>query len=185
MSKGISILFNELNSKEDGERYNAFLTISQMAEEKVEWFYDKFDELLKKTHDENSFQRSIGIMLLCDLSKNDSQKVIRKYINDLLRHIDDEKFITSRQCIQNIWKIAVSDEYTKSIIFDALYVYFEKCENKAHANLLRIDIITSLFKISKYFKSDELYQRIEKLIDSEMDIKNQKKLRKVIEVEKK
>jgi hypothetical protein len=151
-----------------------------MAEEKVTWFEEKYDELIKKLDNENSFQRSIGIMLLCDLAKSDSSNKIEKDLSKIINHIEDEKFITSRQCIQNIWKIAISNKSTKEKIEKALMAYFENCENTPHANLLRQDIVSSLWEIKKVNTDQKLEKSIIELVKSEKDAKTKKKLELII-----
>jgi hypothetical protein len=179
MSKGLEILFTNLKSKDDSERYNALLTVTKMAEKPVDWFDERIDELYEKLNDENSFQRSIGIMLICDLAKSDSKHIIRMRLSEVLKHFSDEKFITSRQCIQNIWKIVIEDEETKQKCVNALSKYFGKCENVKHSNLLRIDIINSMQKIYEKYGDSKVLKQMNELIESESDEKNKKKLAKI------
>jgi hypothetical protein len=180
MSKGLEILFTNLKSKDDSERYNALLTISQMAEKNVDWFDERIDELFEKLDDENSFQRSIGILLICDLAKSDSKRIIRMRLNEIIQHFSDEKFITSRQCIQNIWKIVIEDVETEQKIINALAKYFKECENVKHSNLLRIDIISTMQKIYEKYSDKKVLQLMNELVESESDEKNKKKLAKII-----
>jgi len=176
MAMGIDIFMNQLNSKEDSERYNALQELLRITEKKVMWFSQYKDELIEKLNDQNSYQRSIGAMLLCNLAKNDDGK---KEYEDILDHllplIDDEKFITQRQCIQNIWKIAVVDEACKEAIVSRLQSEFSNCIGKKHCNLLRIDIISSLANIAKDGNDGEIMKMIERLVGSEDDPKSKKK----------
>jgi hypothetical protein len=180
MNNGIDILFSDLNSKEDDIRFNALTTLKEMSKEKVAWFENKYQELINKLNDENSFQRSIGIILLCDFAKSDDNQLLKKDLTKILKHIQDEKFITSRQCIQNIWKIAIYETDTRPIIEKALVKCFSQCDSINHGNLLRQDIIRALWEIRKTYKDLKLEKTVTKLIEMESDNYNIKKLQSII-----
>ena len=174
---GIDIYVQQLKSKIDNERYNALKEMLEITNEKVVWFEKYKSEFINKLKDDNSYQRSIGMMILCNLAKNDSEK--REFLGILpllMELIDDEKFITQRQYLQNIWKVAVvNDEYKKRIA-KQLEEEFLKCKHKKHYNLLRIDIISSLTEIMKAGNDDKIRLKISNLIEKEEDTKNRKKL---------
>lgn len=60
--KNIDRLFVDLQSKDNKTRFDAFQTLLQITENKIEWVYDKWFDLIEKLNSENSFQRSIGLM---------------------------------------------------------------------------------------------------------------------------
>lgn len=181
MAKGIEIFFNQLESKDDGERYNALQELLKITEEKVSWLDDYLDILLGKLRSENSYQRSIGMMILCNCAKSETaKKEYKKIIPLLMPTINDEKFITQRQYIQNIWKIAVVDQAYKKKIVDQLKVEYSCCINKPHYNLLRQDIIQSLMNIFKTMNDESIKQLTIDLIDKEEDLKNKKRYLKIL-----
>lgn len=181
-TKGIEIYIKQLNSKDDGERYNAFQEMSRITEEKVDWCWKYIDEFKKKLDDENSYQRSIGIMMLCNLSKNETDgREFRDILPALMKRIDDEKFITERQYIQNIWKVAVENDEYKEKIVGQLKNEYVNCLQKKHYNLIRLDIITSLNLISEKTGDKRLEAAVSELIGQEDDIKNRKKYLYAIE----
>jgi len=183
MSKGIDIYMQHLRSKDDSERYTALQEMLKITEDKVPWFDQYKDELIEKLHDSNSYQRSIGMMLLCNLAQNnDSNKEYRKILETLLPMINDEKFITQRQYIQNIWKVALADSKYKNKIVKQLQNEFIECTKKKHYNLLRLDIVTSLKNIMKGTNDLKMNDIINELIEKEEDQKNRKALLKIIEV---
>jgi hypothetical protein len=86
----------------------------------------------------------------------------------ILSHTKDEKFITSRQCIQACWKVAAYLPALKDTVVSHLAARFRECENEKHANLLRLDIIHSLRKINR---GGNLSGLIDELIASETNEK--------------
>src|SRR5271157_6051510 len=108
MNKDIKRLVNDLGSSDDKIRMGALGTLLKRTESKVDWIYEVWDHLLEKLDSENSYQRTIGVKLLCNLAKSDTEDRINLALDRLLVHTKDEKFITSRQCIQNIWTAATT-----------------------------------------------------------------------------
>lgn len=182
--KEIDELFNLLNSKNDKERYEAFKNLLLITEKKVKWIYDKWFMLVEKLSSENSYQRTIGLLLLANLTISDDENKIMKILDEYLTHLEDEKFITARQCIQNIWRIAVKNAVLEKTVVKALEEsYFNNTHLKTHANLIKQDIISSLICIYKKSKNSSLLIKINSLIDEENDIKLQKVLKKAAVIE--
>jgi len=177
----IDKLFTDLESKDGKLRYEALQNLIDISEYKVSWLYDKWFVLLDKLSSDNSYQRSIGIMLLANLAKSDDENRIGGILEKYLDFFDDEKFITSRQCIQNIWKIAICNQSNCTRILSELEkTYFENIHLKSHGNLIKEDVIFSLFKISQYFIDNSILNKANELIDNEIDIKLIESLKKVL-----
>ncbi len=163
-------LFTDLESKDGKIRYNALQELIKISEKKVKWIYDKWFVLLDKLSSDNSYQRSIGIMLLANLAKSDHENRIGGILDRYLDFFDDEKFITSRQCIQNIWKIAICNKSNCSRILTELEkTYFKNIHLKSHGNLIKEDVLFSLSKISKYINDNSILNKANELIDNEID----------------
>lgn len=177
----IDSLFVDIESQDDKVRYSAFQTLLTLTEEKVDWVYDKWYDLLEKLDSDNSYQRSIGFMLLANLSKSDIDNRMGQVVTRLIQLFDDEKFITSRQCIQNVWKIAVCNFGHKSLIMDELLkTYYENIHINKHGNLIKQDVIFSMNKIYQSDNDNKVLVKINELIDAETDAKFVKVLKKII-----
>ncbi|HEX3006024.1 MAG TPA: hypothetical protein VHO90_00255 [Bacteroidales bacterium] len=164
--------FNKLDSKDNDLRYKAFKELLEITEKRVSWIYDYWQRLVDKLSSDNSFQRSIGLLLLANLTLSDSENKFEDMLDDYLTFFNDEKFITSRQCLQNVWRIAVNQQVHKGRIVHALK---ESYTNNAHLsrseNLIKQDIIYSLNQISDFYKDEVLEAEIEELIAAETDKK--------------
>jgi hypothetical protein len=180
MNTNIAEIMEKLSSSEDKVRFPAFQEMQRISEEKVDWFSEYKDQLIAKLASENSFQRNIGIILLCNLAKNDANKEYNAFLDVLMPEIDDEKFITQRQYLQNIWKVAVVDPAYEERIVHQLVKEFEDCTHKDHLNLLRLDIITSLCNIMNTLQKEYIKEIIVELIDVETDEKSKKKYKKIL-----
>jgi hypothetical protein len=173
MNKNIKKYIGDLGSTDDKVRLEALQTLLKVTESKVDWVYDVWNHLFEKLGNENSYQRSIGVMLLCNLAKSDTENRIANSLDCLLAHTKDDKFITSRQCIQNIWKTA-TNKPNKEKVLKHLEKRFVECVNEKHFNLLRQDIIQSMALLYKEQKDGALLTQAQALISTEQDMKYRK-----------
>lgn len=173
MDKKTKSLVEDLASTNDEVRMNALQTLLKVTESKVGWVYEVWDLLLGKLDHENSYQRSIGVILLCNLAKSDSENRLATSLDRLLACTKDEKFITSRQTIQNIWKAATTKPNRDKVI-KHLEKRFTECENEKHFNLLRHDVIRSLMSLHQEIKDTSLISKVQALIAKEKDPKYRK-----------
>ncbi|HEX2995087.1 MAG TPA: hypothetical protein VHP14_09685 [Anaerolineales bacterium] len=174
MNKTIKNHIENLASTDDKIRLEALQSLLKVTESKVDWAYEAWDILLGKLEHENSYQRSIGIILLCNLAKSDVENRLGTSLDRLLAHTKDEKFITSRQCIQNVWKVAAANKLNSEKVVKHLEKRFMECANEKHYNLLRQDIIQSMISLYGHEGNDQLLTRTQVLIGKEKEMKYRK-----------
>jgi len=94
-----------LSLKNDDIRYKAFLLLQNRSIffDDVYPFWDIFRE---KLNSDNSYQRSIGLMLIAENARWDTGNRMEEIIDGYLTILNDEKPITVRRCIQSLGKIA-------------------------------------------------------------------------------
>lgn len=182
MDKDLKKWFDDLGSTDDSIRMDALQTILKMTEDKVGWVYDVWDNLLEKLNNENSYQRSIGILVLCNLARSDIENRLNATIDLILAHTKDDKFITSRQCLQNIWKIAAASTQNREKVMDHLEKRFRECTEEKHYNLIRQDIIQSMYHLYEKEKDDALLTRAQALVKEEKEEKYRKKYEDILKV---
>jgi hypothetical protein len=175
MNPNIKKHVDDLASTDDKIRLEALQNLLRITESEVDWVYEVWDHLLEKLDHENSYQRSIGILLLCNLAKSDTEDRLKSVLDRLLLHTNDEKFITSRQCIQNIWKAAAVNKTNREKVLKHLEKRFVECSDEKHYNLLRQDIIQSMVSLDRFEGENRLLTRIQALITKEPEMKNRKK----------
>ena len=175
MNKNIRKHIDDLAAANDKIRLDALQALLKMTDVKVNWIYEVWSDLLEKLEHENSYQRSIGILLLCNLAKSDTEDRSKSALDCLLVHTRDEKFITSRQCLQNIWKVAAANKANREKVLTHLEKRFDQCANEKHYNLLRQDIIQSMLSLARFEGDNGLLPRVQALITKESDPKNRKK----------
>ncbi|MFZ5973920.1 MAG: SufBD protein [Bacillota bacterium] len=104
LPEDIGQLVQWLAEKNDDIRYRAFLLLQQraLAHDDVYPYWNVFLEKLKSP---NSYQRSIGLMLMAENAKWDVHGKFDASLDLYLSFCDDEKPVTVRQCIQGLLKV--------------------------------------------------------------------------------
>ena len=174
MDKLVKECIDNLESTDNEIRITALQTVLHLTEDEVDWVYDVWDKLVEKLNHKNSYQRSIAIMLLCNLAKSDIKNRLDASLELLLAHTKDEKFITSRQCIQFIWKVATTSKSRREKVLDYLEARFIECVDEKHYNLIRQDIIQSVKSLYDHEQDDALLTRAQALMMTEQDEKYRK-----------
>jgi len=141
----IGILFEGLASKDDKYRYNCLLLLEKITAKKVSWIYERWDFLVGLLDSTNSYHRNISLILLANLSFSDYENRFENILDKYLSHCNDEKFITQRQCIQNVWKIAVNKPAYK----EKIIAHLKSLNYGKHSNLIEMDIQNTLKKITQ------------------------------------
>ena len=111
----IAFLVDCLPEKDDKLRYNAFLLLQANAR-LFPLVYQHWDKLAGRLEDSNSYQRSIGAMLISENVKWDKEAKFSQEIDRYLSCCLDEKFITARQAVQGLVNIiAATSKYNPKI----------------------------------------------------------------------
>ena len=176
----LTYLVSLLSEKEDGIRYQAFLILQKRSElfDDVYHFWDTFAE---KLFSENSYQRSIGIMLLAENLKWDQQDRFAKIAELYLSHCRDERPITSRQTIQSIHRwIEQKPQYRELVKKTLLQIDINRVKDTMRKSIL-LDIISVLAAIHKIERSDEITDYLVKaMTGGVLDKKSARQLEKLI-----
>ena len=140
--------FRLLFEKNNNTAYKA-LQILQKECEKSDKVYCYMDKLPDMIGSDNSYIRTRGITLIAYNSKWDKDNKIDEIIDEYLKHIEDVKPITARQCIKLLPMIAKNKPELKCDIVAAL----QKADTSIYADsmqpLVYKDIQNSLAEIEK------------------------------------
>ncbi len=144
----IEFLVERLSEKDDKVRYNAFLLLQAHSRE-FSSVYPYWDVLENKLSSDNSYQRSLGVMLIAENIRWDSEYKFAKIIGKYMACCNDEKFITARQTIQGLGTIMQStDRYNESIKQALVNLQFTQYKDNQQ-KLLKKDVASTLKTIKK------------------------------------
>ncbi len=151
----ISQLIELLNVKEDNLRYQAFLLLKNRSM-LFRDVYPYWDEFRSKLSSANSYQRSIGLMLISENVKWDQENKIEDTIDDYLSLIHDEKPITIRQCVQGLENIILSKpKLSQRISLELVSLQLATIKETMRKSVL-LDILNILLLIQNVQATDEI-----------------------------
>jgi len=170
----ISQLIEWLSLKDDNIRYRAFLLL-QNRSLLFDDVYPHWAALRNKLKSDNSYQRSIGLMLVAENVKWDTENKIEDTIDECLQLLNDEKPITIRQCIQSLGKVASSKPELNDKIASRLISVNLMAVKETMRKSILLDILNVLFVIRKELKSDKIESFILNALSGEILDKKSKK----------
>ena len=165
-----------LTLKDDNIRYQAFLLLQNRSIFFAD-VYPYWETFRNKLESNNSYQRSIGLMLIAENVKWDTENRMEDTIDEYLILLNDEKPITIRQCVQALAKIAavkpgLNDKIAAGLISFDLMVVKETMRKS-----ILLDILNVLLIIRKDHKKDEIDNFIFNALTGEiLDKKSKKQL---------
>lgn len=151
----LSQLVEWLSEKDDKIRYWALLLLQNRSFSSSD-VYPFWDVFRKKLTSENSYQRSIGLTLIAENAKWDMENRMDGAIDEFLVHLNDEKPITVRQCIQALNKIVPYKDHLHFKIANALMsIQLAEVKDTMRKSTL-LDILNVLVVLRKHQSTDEM-----------------------------
>lgn len=144
-----------LSEKNNTVRYQAFLML-QCRSRVMPDVYPFWDTFRAKLNSDNSYQRSIGIMLIAENTRWDTRDHILQTIDAYLNCLTDEKPITVRQCIQSLALIYPYKPVLNDLIVSRLMAIDLMQVKETMRKLILMDALQVLLDIRKNHPSDEL-----------------------------
>jgi len=163
-----------LSEKDDKLRYQAFLLL-QFRSQKAADVYPFFTVFHQKTKNSNSYQRSLGAMLLAANTRWDNLDLLDAAIDDYLLLLQDEKPITVRQCIQSLCEIIPYKQKLCAKISSALCAIPLASFKETMQKSILLDILSMLIFINRYQASNEIESYLEKALSGSLLDKKAKK----------
>lgn len=146
--ENVTELIERLYSKDEKSAYAA-LQLLQAESEKSNDVYKFFDRFVELIEDSNSYRRNRGLILISANAKWDTEYKIDEIIDEYLKHILDEKPITSRQCIKALPNIAKYKPELVECIIGALRTADTGIYKDSMQPLVYKDIMSALNQINQ------------------------------------
>jgi hypothetical protein len=168
-------LIEWLTLKEDKPRYQAFLLLKHRSgiDSAV---YQYWDVLRSKLSNENSYQRSIGLMLIAENARWDTCDKIKDTLEEYLQLLQDEKPITVRQCIQSLRAVIEARPDLGERISDRLMSLVMTDYRETMRKMILMDALDILLVINRLKRSSKVESYIFGALTGEILDKKSKKL---------
>ncbi len=167
--------WENLRSNDGDLRYAAFMALLNATDQRVDWAYEVWDELLENLHHANNHQRAIAVQLLCNLARSDPEQRMFKDFGALFAVTKDERFVTARHSLQAIWKVALAGQQHQQMVVERLAGRFRDCVTEKNCTLIRYDILQALRNLYDAVQDEQLREAALGLIATEEDSKYRKK----------
>jgi hypothetical protein len=179
MTKAVVVLvaesMNDLKSSDKDRQNQAFQALLEMTDERVDWTYEVWDDLLRLTAKGDNLQRSIAGQSLSNLAKSDPEARIVRDAERLNAVTRGERFVTARHVLLSLGKIAIVGDRQCKAIVDGLVRRFKECSGEKNCTLIRYDIQRVFKEIHEATADQSLRSIAEQLISLEEDAKYRKK----------
>ncbi len=173
-AEDIPFLMGLLEEKNNDIRYAAFLTLQKRSGTHGD-VYPFWDMLAGKLQSGNSYQRSIGVMLLSENVRWDREGRLDAVLYDYTACFRDEKFITARQAIQSleVWLPSKPEKYPQ--VLAALTGIPVKALPGSQSRLILLDILNVLSLMQREHPEDEAAAYIFRALDGSVFSKKERK----------
>jgi hypothetical protein len=170
---------DNIHSDDSAIQNKAYSFLMEKTEKPVDWAYDVWDEIIAGLTHKDNHVRAITGQLMSNLAKSDPKGRIFKDFNKLLNVTKDERFVTARHTMQNLWKVGVISKKHQKLYMDGLEKRFKECIKEKNCTLIRYDILVSMRNVYNEVKDENIKEKALALIETEKDLKYQKKYKTV------
>ncbi|MFI8575329.1 hypothetical protein ACIGEL_06410 [Rossellomorea aquimaris] len=175
MDSQVKLEFEHSKSGDKEERYEAYQYILKVTDQKVDWAYEVWDQLLEDLTHKDNHQRSRAAQYLANLAISDPEMRMMKDFPRLWEVTKDEKFVTARHSLQSIWKVGIAGTPQKEMVMDYMVERFKKGTDEKNFTLIRNDILQNMRNLYDHFNDESIKQTALDLIDTVDDKKYKKK----------
>lgn len=179
MNKTIRTHLDNIRLENPQEQNKAYYALIDATDKPVNWAYEVWDELFEGLKHKDNHVRAISAQVLSNLAKSDPKEKMLKDFDKLLHVTKDEKFVTARHCLQSLWKVGVVGKNQQKVYMDGLEKRFKECVKEKNASLIRYDILVSMKSVYNEVKDESIKEKALALIETEKDLKYQKKYKTV------
>jgi hypothetical protein len=162
-------------SKDKQAQNEAYYALMAATEQPVDWAYAAWDDLVAGLSHKDNHVRAIAAQLLCNLAQSDPDKRMQRDFPALLNVTRDERFVTARHCMQNIWKVGLAGADQRQMLLDGLAGRFDDCRSEKNWSLIRYDIVQTLRNLYNAVGDEAVKTLALALIEQEDDLKYRKK----------
>lgn len=175
MDKTIRAHLDNIRSMDAELQNKAYMALMQETEKPVDWAYEVWDELIEGLTDKDNHVRAICGQLLGNLGKSDPKGRMHKDFDKLLAVTKDERFVTARHTMQNIWKVGLGGKNAQILVVKGLEKRYKECVTEKNGKLIRYDILVGMRNLYNATTSSEIMEKALELIELEKDLKDKKK----------
>jgi hypothetical protein len=175
MNKTIRTHLDNIRAEDGQIQFKAYDYLMKETEKPVGWAYEAWDEIVDGLTHKDNHVRAITSQILTHLAKSDPKGRFFKDFDKLLAVTKDERFVTARHCLQNIWKVGIGGKEHQELLVNGLESRFQECVTEKNSTLIRYDIIQGFRNLYDAVGDEKVKEKALGLIETEEDLKYRKK----------
>lgn len=175
MDENLRTQLDNLRSTDKAVQNDAFFAVIAATDQPVDWAYSIWDAMVADLTHQDNHRRAIAAQMLCNLAKSDPEGRILKDFEALLAVTRDERFVTARHCLRNLWKVGVAGDAQEQLLLDGFERRFNECITEKNCTLIRFDIIQGMRNLYNEIHDEAIKTKALALIETENDGKYRKK----------
>ena len=144
----LQTLLDDILSKDDQVRFSSFQTLLTISEKHPDVLYKHWDQLAKMLSSKNSYHQYIGIHLIANLTRIDSENKFDQIYENYFGIIKQGRTMTSAHAIEKAGKIAKFKQQYRSKI-TSLLLNFDNIYKGKQTELMKASVIRAF---SYYFE---------------------------------
>jgi hypothetical protein len=172
-------LLEDIRSADRQVQGHAFEALMAATDSTVDWADDAWDHLVADLGHRDNRTRAIAAQVLCNLAKSIDDERVLAALPELMAVTHDERFVTSRHCLQSLWKLGATGQARRDAFRQALAARFAAAGGEKNGTLIRADIIESLRRVHDATGDQAIHDTAEQLIGTEPDDKYRRKYTKI------
>ncbi len=170
--------FKNLDVKDRQKQKDALKAILSESEHEVHWVYNYWDQLEADLNSNNGTKQLRSVQNLSNLALSDKKRKIFETFEKMKNVIESDTATTEREAMTYIWRIALAGPKQREMIETYLV---DRYNNDDLSKMVKTNILVSLKKIALSIEDDEFNERLETLINDEIDLKQYKQNMKALE----
>ncbi|MGF2616294.1 hypothetical protein FZC84_00745 [Rossellomorea vietnamensis] len=175
MDSELKLEFEKSKTGDKEERYEAYHKILNITDQKVDWAYEVWNQLLEDLTHKDNHQRSRAAQYLANLAKSDPELRIMKDFPRLWAVTKDDKFVTARHSLQSIWKVGIAGTPQKEMVMEYMTERFKNGTDEKNFTLIRNDIQQNMRNLYDHYNDETIKRAALDLIDKVEEQKYKKK----------
>jgi hypothetical protein len=175
MNKIIRAHLDHIFADDAQAQMQAYFYLMKKTEQPVDWAYAAWDELVAGLTHPDNHTRAIAAQVLANLAKSDPKGRMLTDFEALLRVTYDERFVTARHCLQNLWKVGLGGRKQQDLVMEGFTRRFADCAAAKQVAVIRADIIHGLKQLYTATTREQIKITALALMEAETDLKRRKK----------
>ena len=110
------------------------MELTNLADGPVKWSYEMRDEMISELTHKDGHKRAFAAQVLALFTISDPRERILCNFPKLAEVLRDEKTLTARHTLQDIWRVGLAGLRWNALVVEALAIRFQECSREKNSS---------------------------------------------------